>query len=226
MLYVLIMMICPLCLEKSYKSKHSQLVKHRSVVEQRTYIHCSSCHLLYRLEEERLSLEAEKDRYDEHENDLADEGYLSFLNNMWSPLKEKLHENAKGLDFGSGPNPTFAQLAARDSYEVECYDPVFASDLKLFEKEKYDFIWCNEVAEHFYEPSKEFSRMVEVLKSDGWMAIGTSCYPPMEDFFKWYYMRDETHVVFYSVKTFQWIADQLDLEYSPVSNRTHLLRKK
>lgn len=57
-----------------------------------------------------------------------------------------------------------------------------------------------------------------MLNPGGYLGIMTRFYPEIhgvpeaETFANWYYHRDDTHIVFYSPDTFQWIADKKNLE--------------
>ena len=45
-------------------------------------------------------------------------------------------------------------------------------------------------------------------------------------FDSWYYIRDPTHVCFYSEVTFKVIAEQKDWSYEPISKDVALFQKK
>ena len=85
-----------------------------------------------------------KQRYDDHENSIDDEGYCSFLNHLLTPLAERLPKGAKGLDFGSGPGPTLSLLMAKHGFQMRCYDKYYAPEATLL-NQSYDFITSTEV---------------------------------------------------------------------------------
>jgi hypothetical protein len=65
-----------------------------------------------------------------------------------------------------------------------------------------------------------------MLEDNGILAIMTSFLSNIEDFENWYYRRDPTHVVFYSEKTFEVIADQRDWSYEIISKNVVLFNKQ
>lgn len=149
----------------------------------------------------------ERKRYMLHENNPEDEDYKNFLKKLTTPLLKQLSPPKKGLDYGCGPGPAIPHILSREGYSVEKYDPFFHPD-KTVLKKTYDFIVLSEVVEHFHFPRREFTRLNNLLRKNGWIAIMT-CFQAEDDkFVNWYYRRDLTHVVFYKEKTFYHIAEQ------------------
>ena len=154
---------------------------------------------------QRLSLDAEKERYDLHEN--SDTlGYRSFLNRLAEPLSQCLKLGNIGLDYGCGVLPLMEILFREKGLFMHSYDPFFFPEKQLLGK-KYDFITCSETAEHFFEPRVEFEKLFSMLKPGGFLGIMTQFSPLRAEFANWYYAKDPTHVCFYSPATLQWIAD-------------------
>ncbi|MEO2158184.1 MAG: class I SAM-dependent methyltransferase [bacterium] len=166
----------------------------------------------------------EKNRYLEHENRIDDETYRNFLSRLGDPLKEKLSQNDKGLDFGCGHGPALADMLRSDGFRMDLYDPFFFPDKSIFSK-KYDFITCTETAEHFFDPYKEFDVLDGLLVTGGWLGVMTCFLTDEELFENWYYRRDPTHVVFYAEKTFEVIASQREWNCEIKSKDVVLLRK-
>jgi hypothetical protein len=171
----------------------------------RTYWCCGQCGLIFLEPSQRLKPEDEKARYDTHQNDPNDEGYVGFLKRLAIPLSERLQPGQQGLDFGCGPGPTMSVILGEKGFEVEDYDPFYFPDHSLLDK-AYDFISCSEVVEHLFEPRKEFQRLDNMLLSNSYLGIMTEFSTDPDQFSDWWYHRDPTHVCFYSVKTFDWIA--------------------
>jgi hypothetical protein len=172
-----------------------------------------------------LSPDEEKQRYSTHQNDVLDDGYRRHFAKLLGPLCAKLPANAEGLDYGSGPFPSLQTIMQEKNYSVSLYDLYFQPDQKVFAK-KYDFVTCVEVAEHFFDPHQEFNRMVSLLKPGGILAVMTQFYPATaQEFARWYYHRDPTHVCFYNRTTFGYLAEhcQLHLEI-PADNIALLTR--
>jgi len=195
-------MTCPLC-DSDQISKLFERVD--SALGTRQYDQCASCRLIFLLPENHLSREAEKARYDTHQNSPEDKDYVQFLRRLTDPLKEKLRPGFGGLDFGSGPGPTISAIFKEEGFEVKNYDPFYASDERLL-RQKYDFITCSETVEHFYSPRKQFQQFDELLNDVGYLGIMTQMLRKDESFADWWYHKDPTHVCFYGHDTFDWIA--------------------
>ena len=192
-------MLCNIC--------GSEAVKSFLTSDQKTYWSCSCCGGKFLDKDFLLNSNDEKERYLEHNNEINDPEYRSFLSKLVIPLKEKILPSSKGLDFGCGHGPALADMLKKDGFEVLLYDPFFYPDTNVL-SQQYDFITCTETAEHFYDPWKEFNMLNNLLKPGGWLGIMT-CFLTTDDMFEsWYYRRDPTHVTFYAEKTFQVIASQ------------------
>lgn len=187
---------CPLC--GSSASFHAESRWGR-------YFHCPECDLVSQWREQWPDAGTERSHYDTHENSPDDPGYRGFLARLARPLFDHLEAGATGLDYGCGPGPTLAVMAAEAGYRMANYDPLFARDEAVLQRQ-YDFITCTEAAEHFHDPAAEFSRMAGLLKPGGWLGLMTELHDEVEDFSGWWYHRDPTHVVFYSTMTLRWLA--------------------
>lgn len=154
---------------------------------------------------QRPDAAAERARYAEHNNRPDDPGYRAFLGKLAIPLAHRLAPGAQGLDYGSGPGPTLSGMLTEAGFPTRIWDPFFAPDPRVLE-DRYDFITCTETAEHFYWPGEEFRRLDALLAPGGWLGLMTGIFHPDQDFATWWYVRDPTHVVFYSPETLEWIA--------------------
>lgn len=191
----------------------------------RSYYRCTNCNLVFVPRQFWLSPEEEKERYDLHENDPEDEGYRSFLSRLVDPLDEKLAPGSDGLDFGSGPGPTLHLLFEKRGHSMRNYDPFYENDPSVFERQ-YDFITATEVVEHLHQPLKELDRLWECLKPDGFLGIMTKMIRSKEAFEGWHYIRDETHVAFFSKNTFEWLAGRWGAALQIIGNDVIIFRKK
>ncbi len=144
-----------------------------------------------------------------HRNSIDDPGYVKFLNHAIIPAKKYLDTRMSGLDFGCGPTPTLSKLLAREGYRCDDYDPLFHA-CKL--KDSYDFIFTTETVEHFRSPAKEFARLAGMLSADGILVVMTELWKTKEEFAKWHYTMDATHIAFYSSNTMHRIGKMFDLE--------------
>lgn len=171
----------------------------------RAYLHCSRCQCIVVGEADLPDRSVEEAQYRLHENDVSDAGYRAFVNKVIEPLSSVLEPGARGLDYGCGPGPVGAVTLREKGFEIHEYDPIFAPDLRLLEQ-RYDFVLCSEVAEHFHHPAREFDHLETLLRPGGWLAIMTSFLTDLRHFARWHYHRDPTHVAFYSERTFGCIA--------------------
>jgi len=193
---------CPLC-------AHEARAFHRDL--QREFFQCLECDLVFVPPQFHLSLEVEKARYDHHQNDPADANYRKFLSRLFQPLEKKLTDGARGLDFGCGPGPTLSVMFEEAGYPCSIYDLHYANDPSVFE-EQYDFLTCSETMEHLYQPREEFERFLKLVKPGGWIGIMTQLHDEAPvPFDRWFYKDDETHVCFFSRKTFQTLEKTYDL---------------
>ncbi len=175
------------------------------------YYLCSNCHLIFVPPEQRLSADEERSRYEQHENDPDDPRYRKFLSRIFKPLVKKLPDNSFGLDFGSGPGPTLHLMFEEAGHTMRIYDPFYANEPSVFD-ETYDFITTTETAEHLYDPLKELDRLWSCLKPGGFLGIMTRRWTTIEAFKNWHYKNDDTHVIFFHVDTFRWLAKRWEAE--------------
>ncbi|MFP4459098.1 MAG: class I SAM-dependent methyltransferase [Candidatus Zixiibacteriota bacterium] len=110
----------------------------------------------------------------------------------------------KGLDYGCGPGPALAELLARRNIECDNYDPFFYPNKKT---DRYDFILSTEVFEHLYNPSQDIENIASRIKPGGFLGIMTVRWTDLEQFKNWYYLNDDTHVIFFHRKSFEYICD-------------------
>lgn len=194
---------CPLC----ESTTPSEFFRDRT----RTYVRCRGCDLIFVPYEYHLSPDKENRRYDLHENSPADPEYRNFLNHLVESLSARLKPGSVGLDFGAGPGPALSVMMRERGFEMMDYDPIYACDPGLLER-KYDFVACSETVEHFKRPAESWELLVGLVRPGGTIGIMTEIFEEGMDFSRWRYIRDETHVAFYSRGTFEWIAKNFDLE--------------
>lgn len=195
-------MRCPICQNES-ELKY----KHKS----KEYYSCPNCYCIFLNPEHRLNPEQEKARYDLHQNNIENRGYIQFIEPILNYVRNNYNESHSGLDYGSGPNPVLADLLKKELFSIEIYDPYYSNNSRLSQN-KYDFIICCEVMEHFYNPHEEFERLKELLNTNGKLICKTSIYSDNIDFLGWHYKNDATHVIFYSNKTIKYLSSTLKFE--------------
>ncbi|MFC1566823.1 class I SAM-dependent methyltransferase [bacterium] len=170
----------------------------------REYLHCQNCDLVFVPAYQRLKPSEELKRYNFHENNPDDKRYKGFLNKLFEPVNERIKPNSHGLDFGSGPCPVLSFMFEEKGHEMQIYDHYYANESAVFGTQ-YDFITATEVLEHLFYPNKELDRVWSCLKPNGILGIMTKFSPDLKKFAYWYYKNDDTHVAFYSKKTFEFL---------------------
>ncbi len=193
---------CPLCgKQASFFSENTA----------RHFFRCGECGLVFLDPCQRLTRDEELKRYQFHQNDPQDLNYRKYLNQLAEPLVECLPAGACGLDYGCGPGPTLSKMLEERGFNMQVYDPYFASETDVL-TQTYDFITCSEAAEHFFNPRREFDRFDVMLKPGGWLGVLTQRLKSGESFANWHYVKDPTHVSFYSEETMRWIAEHYHWE--------------
>ncbi len=166
----------------------------------------------------RPNPEEEKLRYLHHENDVNDLGYQKFSSPITSAVLRDFTPSDKGLDFGAGTGPVIAKLLTDKQFNISLYDPFFHPEAELLEQ-RYDYIVCCEVIEHFYSPSKEFALLKRLLKPGGKLYCMTDLYHEEVKFKSWYYKNDPTHVFFYHLQSLEHIKNKFEFSKLSIEGR-------
>lgn len=190
----------------------------------REYWRCQICRLVFVPPSYFLSAADEKAEYDRHQNNPNDPGYRKFLSRLFEPMNTHLPPESTGLDFGSGPGPTLSLMFTEAGHKTQIYDPFYAPDSSVFEQ-RYDFITATEVVEHLHAPADELNRLWNCLKPGGQLGIMTKLVLNQNAFARWHYIRDLTHVCFFSRETFKWLAAHWNTECVFPGNDVILLEK-
>ena len=173
----------------------------------RTYWVCPNCALVQVPSEYRLSAEQEKAEYDQHDNRVDDDGYRRFLARSAEQVLTHFAAPAEGLDFGCGPGPALAAMLSEAGHSVTLYDWFYHRDEAVWHRQ-YDFITATEVVEHLHAPAGWLERLWQSLKPGGMLVIQTKRVISKQHFADWHYIRDPTHVMFFSIATLHWLAQR------------------
>ena len=192
--------------------------------EGRRYHRCPVCALVSMDPGDHLDPVQERARYDTHNNDPRDRGYRDFLDRLAAPLAARLPPGAQGLDYGAGPGPTLSLMMTERGFPTRIWDPFFAPDPEAL-GQRYDFVTCTETMEHFHRPGEEFLRLDGLLRPGGFLGVMTGILHPDVDFATWWYVRDPTHVAFYTPRSLEWIASRHRWELEVVGPGAVLFRK-
>jgi 2-polyprenyl-3-methyl-5-hydroxy-6-metoxy-1,4-benzoquinol methylase len=170
------------------------------------YYHCSTCETIFKSSEYYQNLEVQKERYDLHENKEDDTGYQAYFQRFLDFVLPYVSQTKSALDFGCGRTSLLAQLLSKEGILCDYYDPIY-HPTTLVNNKKYDFIVSTEVFEHLHHPKEVFESLVNKLKPHGYLALQTQFHPKsIASFKKWYYHQDSTHIVFFSVESFNVLA--------------------
>ena len=192
---------CVFCLETAVIEKN---------IGDKKYSQCTLCNGVFVNREFLPDVDAEKRRYELHQNTLEDTGYRTYLEsfiNIFSSFPD-IHTI---FDYGCGPFPALVQLLNDHGYDARGWDPFFAPDTERYENGA-DLVTCLEVAEHFFNPRKDFALISNCIRSDGYLVLGTHPLPQLSEqniwnyFNSWWYRQDTTHVSFYTEKSLECVA--------------------
>jgi len=195
---------CPLCL--------TPLEPYRPQGPTRSFHLCPSCRWILLDEAHHLSPEAQKARYETHENEAGNEGYVAmfegFLAQGVDPFAKK---GRKALDLGCGPGPVLAGMLHKRGYPTDLHDPFFFPQVNG--EEAYGLITATEVLEHLPDPVAALRPWVAKLSPGGILAGMTLFHPDdPAKFASWWYLKDPTHVSFYTERTLGKLARVLGMD--------------
>lgn len=175
---------------------------------------CLNCHVIFKSENIHLNPKEEEQRYQFHENDADDNHYFNFLIKLIQPIEGELAKIKSHLDFGSGKSSVFEKYFKDRGIESTCYDLYFFPNQESLNKQ-YDLVTCSEVVEHFNNPAIDWKTLVSTVKVNGILAIMTNFYLENNDYIKWWYKNDPTHVIFYTLESLNYIEQKylLKLQY-------------
>ncbi len=196
--------------------------EHYLKFREKNYYRCHHCSGIMMDPAVHLSPEAEKSRYDLHNNDVNDSGYQNFVKPLVEIISGKYSPDSAGLDYGAGPGPVAAFMLREKGFGVELYDPYYWDDPAVLYR-KYNYIICSEVIEHFRKPAREFSLLRSLLQPQGLLICMTEIIDDDLNFAQWYYKNDPTHVFFYHQASLRWIQKKFDFAALETRNRIILL---
>jgi hypothetical protein len=196
---------CKICGESTREITHT-----RSNIK---YYCCDLCEFIAKDEASIITVEEELSRYEVHNNSMDDPRYVAFfMKFIEEAVIKHCKKDAKGLDFGSGPSPVLAQVfETYYSISMDIYD-LFYSPEKIYKDKHYDLITSTEVVEHLKNPLEYFRLFKGLLEKEGILSLMTLFHPKDEaEFLDWHYIRDTTHISFYTQKTMDIIAEKVGL---------------
>jgi 2-polyprenyl-3-methyl-5-hydroxy-6-metoxy-1,4-benzoquinol methylase len=148
--------------------------------------------------------------------------FKKLISEFIAPLKGV--KNA--LDFGCGEGGVLATLLQNDGIKCDKYDLFYFYD-KSYKTKKYDLILSTEVFEHLSNPIDVLKELLGCLNDGGYLLLMSSFHPnDDEKFLKWYYIQDITHIGFFSMKTFEYIAKEFGLKVVRDNHKNIVLFQK
>ncbi|MBN2802832.1 MAG: class I SAM-dependent methyltransferase [Deltaproteobacteria bacterium] len=208
--------LCPVCDSLKYHLYKKDL--------KRDYLKCEDCNFIHVPKEFHLTPELEKSHYSFHRNSPDDMDYRKFLGRLFQPVNNLLKKQSSGLDYGCGSGPTLHLMFEEVGHKMKAFDPFYFNNQLLLEN-KYDFITLSEVAEHMFTPKMEFIKLFEMLNNPGILGIMTSLIPENMDFLNWHYIKDPTHVSFYSKETFSFLGNIFNSNPIFIDNNIIIFKK-
>lgn len=193
----------------------------------RVYHRCVECDYIYLDEKFHLRGDDERKHYDNHHNNMQSLGYVKMFKRLIKEFVEPMRcKIGNALDFGCGEGEVLPILL--DSVGINCdrYD-LFYHPKKVYENRKYDLIVSTEVFEHLSCVKQILEMLLTHLNEDGYLLLMTSFHPSNdEEFLKWFYIQDSTHIGFFSMRTFEYLADNYGLKITQHNeNNTILLQR-
>jgi hypothetical protein len=197
---------CKICGAKTREIRHNKL--------KTSYSQCKLCEFISKDENAIISSQEELKIYNYHNNSIENEKYVAYFKDFLDNAVLPHFNGARfGLDFGSGPSPVLAMILERDyGFDMDIHD-LFYSPEKPYKDKQYNLITCTEVIEHLKNPLAYFRLFKELLHDGGILAIMTLFHPNNDiDFMDWFYVRDRSHISFYTPRTLEMIGELIGLK--------------
>ncbi len=171
----------------------------------REFLRCPECDLIFVPEKYHLKPDEEVARYRMHRNTLSNEGYVGMFLEKIALVQKYCPGVTSVLDYGCGPSPVLAELLRMNGFSCDIYDPYFFPE---FPEGSYDLVISTEVFEHLRNIKTELHMIRKLIKPGGYLAAMTSLHDDVGDFQNWWYASDPTHISFFGVRTFEWVAKE------------------
>lgn len=175
---------------------------------------CDGCGFISKDDGQKISSEAEYKIYQTHNNSIDAPHFVRYFKDFIDTAVLPYRSGGRqGFDFGSGPSPVLAKLLERDyAYTMDIYD-LFYAPTKIYQGNQYDLVTCTEVVEHLADPVAYFALLRDLLRPDATLGVMT-LFHPQDDarFLDWFYIRDLSHVSFYTPQTMRLLAEMVGLQ--------------
>ena len=194
---------------------------------EKIYHKCLFCNYIFLDENFYVDETKEKQHYDKHNNNFDSLGYVAMFEDLIREFIDPSKQNIKtALDFGCGRGEVLPILLEKNSILCDRYD-LFYFPQKIYIDKKYDLMVSTEVFEHLQNPLEVFEELLTHLKDGGYLLLMSATPPDSdEEFFKWWYIRDITHIGFFTIKTFEYFASKFHLKIVKYNSKNIILFQK
>lgn len=172
------------------------------IINKTKFYICKNCGHLKKVD--IISEDKEKERYDLH---ICDDGYHKYMHNVFNKIKPYLNPG-KSLDFGCGQIHLLSDILNENGFMSMCYDKYYYPN-KI--NSSFDNIILIEVFEHISDGYNLLAELKSKLNENGKIIIMTQVIPDNID--NWWYLRDATHISFYTIKAFSILASKLNMKF-------------
>lgn len=191
------------------------------------YHKCLTCEYIFLDDKFYIDDKTEKKHYDKHHNNFESLGYVKMFDDLIDEFIEPHVNNIQSaLDFGCGEGEVLPVLLERRNIVCDRYD-LFYFPKKIYQDKQYDLILSTEVFEHLQNPLQMLKELLLHVNKDGYLLLMSALHPnDDEKFLKWWYIRDITHIGFFNMKTFEYLANELNLRILQHNNKNIILFQK
>ncbi|MBE0513847.1 class I SAM-dependent methyltransferase [Sulfurimonas sp.] len=187
----------------------TQIIKTKN---QKKYHKCPTCSYIFLDEIFYVDEVREKQHYDKHDNNLESLGYVKMFEDLIEEFVMPYKKEIKSaFDFGCGEGKVLPILLQREGIVCDGYD-LFYFPKKVYKDKKYNLVVSTEVFEHLQNPLEVLQELLLHVEKNGYLLLMTAFRPADdEEFLEWWYIRDITHIGFFNLQTFEYLAAKLGL---------------
>ena len=191
------------------------------IINRILYHKCPNCGFLCKDDSFILSMEDEFDRYKHHNNN--DENYFIYQKNFYEMIKPYL--KGKILDYGCGDNHILSNIINDEGYISSYYDLYFYDDKSVLNK-VYDSIILEEVIEHLKDPVNILKNLIKSMRKEGHLIIRTNLLKESINLNSWWYLRDSTHISFFTYESFLKCCELFGLDIIYCNDKDLIIMKR